>query len=128
VGIHFDHAEWERYVPKAHDNRANRPGEMCVCEIQPMTVAELRKFQTANARVLMRKKHNDEDVREVMAGVLTKRVRKIEQCYIERAIETGAELAEHGTEDLILDVFNAIAHKSVLEEGLEKKFVGPSGS
>lgn len=125
MGICFDHAEWERYVPAAHDNRSS--DEPCVCEIRPMTVAELRAFQHAQARVFARKKGATEAFERVTVEVIRERVRKIERCFIGRQIETGADLAEHGTIDLVNDVFDAIVNKSTLEAGLAKKFVGSSG-
>jgi hypothetical protein len=123
MGIRIDLTDdWVEYVPDVLGNRADL--EPTTMEIHPMSASELRSFQARYGSSL-RGKQADKRAAQLVRRVLTERVRNIQNCYVQRQICTGEELAEYGLSALIDDVFTAIMDLSHLQEGLKKKFDSP---
>lgn len=111
--------DWVDFTPEIDGNRED--DDPMIMEIQSMSSEERRAFSRRLPAKLLKSKEITRG-QKLVERILAERVRNIRNYQVGRdVILTGEELAQHGEEAVIDEIYEAITDLSILKEGMREK-------
>lgn len=121
--------DWITYVPEAFENRAEE--DPITCEVHYLSASEYRRYQ--NMLKMKQKRDGTVDVPnkdQVNRKILADNVRNITNYEHEEQgpLTTGAELFDHGEQELVDELLEVVDDQSRLREGAVGNYGSQSDS